>query len=130
MENDEMGRWARVAYAGKFGNIGFYRGKVCRWEIAWIKKVDKKFYLLYYYPSNGKRVFDTVQDAKKEVSKTFKWFLKMCAGATVASSAAGQNGSDGVMKWCDSCGKITKWIDGDCENYKTRGGSAKEALPR
>jgi hypothetical protein len=51
-------------------------------------------------------------------------------GAAVGNSAAGQSGSDGVMKWCDSCGKITKWIDGDCENYKTRGGSAKGALPR
>lgn len=51
-------------------------------------------------------------------------------GAAVASSAAGQNGSDGIMKWCDSCGKITKWIDGDCENYKMRGGSAKGVLPR
>jgi len=51
-------------------------------------------------------------------------------GAAVGNSAAGQSGSVGVMKWCDSCGKITKWIDGDCENYKTRGGSAKGALPR
>lgn len=49
---------------------------------------------------------------------------------TVGNSADGQSGRDGVMKWCDSCGKITKWIDGDCENYKTRGGSAKGALPR
>lgn len=23
-----------------------------------------------------------------------------------------------VDKWCDSCGKTTKWIDGKCENYK------------
>lgn len=52
------------------------------------------------------------------------------SGAAVGNSAAGQSGSEGVMKWCDSCGKITKWIDGDCENYKTRGGSDKGALPR
>lgn len=52
------------------------------------------------------------------------------AGAAVGNSAAVQSGSDGIMKWCDSCGKITKWIDGDCENYKKRGGSDKGALPR
>lgn len=52
------------------------------------------------------------------------------SGAAVGNSADGQSGSDGVMKWCDSCRKITKWIDGDCENYKTRGGSDKGALPR
>ena len=42
MEDDDMGRWARVAYAGKFDNMGFWRGKVCRWEIAWVKKLDIK----------------------------------------------------------------------------------------
>jgi hypothetical protein len=29
MENDDMGRWARVAYAGKFDNMGFKNGKIC-----------------------------------------------------------------------------------------------------
>lgn len=52
-------------------------------------------------------------------------------GAAVGNSAAGQSVSDGVMKWCDSCGKITKWIDGECEVWiAKRGGSAKGALPR
>jgi hypothetical protein len=25
-----------------------------------------------------------------------------------------------VNKWCDSCGKVTKWLDGDCVNYKLK----------
>lgn len=82
MENDKQHRWARVAYAGRFDNIGFYRGKVCRWEIAWIKKLQdtKKFTVIYLYPSNGKSVFDSVKEAKKEVEQTFRWFMKMCGG--------------------------------------------------
>lgn len=82
MESDSMGRWARVAYAGKFDNIGCYRGKVCRWEIAWIKKIDYKgnsrFTIDYLYPSNGKSLFVNLDDAKKEVEKSFRWFIKMC----------------------------------------------------
>lgn len=84
MEDDKMGRWARVAYAGKFDNNGFYRGKVCRWEIAWIKKLEikgeLKFTISYLYPSNGKHLSDNLEDAKKEVEQTFRWFMKMCVG--------------------------------------------------
>ncbi|MCA6372249.1 MAG: hypothetical protein IM631_12790 [Cytophagales bacterium] len=83
MEDDEVGRWARVAFAGKSENFGFFRGKVCRWEIAWIKKLKTKkqnrFQVIYNYPSNGKLVFDDVESAKAEVKKTFSWFVKMCA---------------------------------------------------
>jgi flagellar biosynthesis/type III secretory pathway chaperone len=21
-------------------------------------------------------------------------------------------------KWCDSCGKVTQWVNGECENYR------------
>lgn len=84
MEDDDMGRWARVAYAGKFDNMGFYRGKVCHWEIAWVKKLDikgeLKFTINYLYPSNGKHLFDNLEDAQKEVEQTFRWFMKMCGG--------------------------------------------------
>lgn len=84
MADDNMGRWARVAYAGKFNNIGFYRGKVCRWEIAWISKIkldnEVKYLVQYKYPSNGKAVHTYLKDAQKEVEKTFQWFVKMCAG--------------------------------------------------
>jgi hypothetical protein len=77
-----MGRWARVAYSGKFNNIGFYKNKVCRWEIAWIKKLQTKqgmkFIISYYFPSNGKYVFDNLKDAQKEVEHCFVWFMKMC----------------------------------------------------
>lgn len=83
MENDEAGRWARVAYAGKFYNIGFFRGKVCRWEIAWVKKLQTKqglkFVVSYLFPSNGSTTFDDLKSAQKEVEKTFRWFMSMCA---------------------------------------------------
>lgn len=84
MEDDDTGRWARVAYAGKLDNInlGFFRGKVCRWEIAWIKKLhfNNKLYftISYKYPNNGKSMFDDLPKAKKEVEKTFRWFINMC----------------------------------------------------
>ena len=84
MKNDKQGRWARVAYAGKFNNIGFWRGKICCWEIAWVKRVDingdLKFIINYSYPSNGKHIFDNLEDAQKEVEQTFRWFIKMCVG--------------------------------------------------
>jgi len=85
MENDKQGRWARVAFAGAFNNWGFVRGKVCRWEIAWIKKfqfenepLKLKFRIEYNFPSNGEKVCDTLPEAKKEVIKSFNWFIKMC----------------------------------------------------
>src|SRR5690554_3438747 len=76
MDDDDMGRWARVAFAGKFNNMGFWRGKVCRWEIAWVKKLESskgelKFVVSYLYPSKGKHLFDNLEDAKKEVEQTF-----------------------------------------------------------
>ena len=84
IEDDDMGRWARVAYAGKFDNMGFWRGKVCRWEIAWVKKMDikgeLKFTISYLYPSNGKHLFNDLEAAQKEVEQTFRWFMKMCGG--------------------------------------------------
>jgi len=87
MEDDKVGRWARVAYAGKFENAGFYRGKVCRWEIAWVKKLETKdglkFIANYLYPSNGQYVFNNLEDAKKEVEKSFRWFIKMCSGKAI-----------------------------------------------
>ena len=82
MEDDKQGRWARVAYAGKFDNIGFYKDKVCRWEIAWVKKIDikgeLKFTVSYLYPSNSKHIFDNLEDAQKEVEDSFSWFMNMC----------------------------------------------------
>ena len=82
MEDDKQGRWARVAYAGKFDNIGFYKDKVCRWEIAWVKKIDikgeLKFTVSYLYPSNSKHIFDNLEDAQKEVEQSFSWFMNMC----------------------------------------------------
>jgi hypothetical protein len=71
MEDDAIGRWARVAYAGDFSRT-FYRGKNCYFEIAWIKKVkintSIKFLVKYNYPSSGKITFEDVDSAKKEVN--------------------------------------------------------------
>jgi hypothetical protein len=82
MEDDDMGRWARVAYAGTFDNMGFTDSKVSRWEIAWIKKniinEKVKFIITYYYPSNDKYLFDNLEDAQKEVEESFRWFINMC----------------------------------------------------
>lgn len=86
MNDDDMGRWARVAYAGKLEGVSFCRGKVCRWEIAWIKKcpVPKtkkiKFVVNPQYPYTGKYSFDTLEDAQNEVEVTFRWFIKKCVG--------------------------------------------------
>ena len=48
-------------------------------EIAWISKLNDKFTMNYKYPSNGKFVADSLDEAKKEVETTFKWFLN-CVG--------------------------------------------------
>jgi len=83
MEDDWRGRWARIAYAGRLTNgcVPFYYGKVCYWEIAWIKKVKfkgiVKFTVNPIFPYTGGLVFDTLDEAKKEVEKHFRWFIKM-----------------------------------------------------
>jgi hypothetical protein len=82
MEDDDMGRWARVAYAGKFDNMGFKNGKICRYEIVWISKIDlgdKKFIVTYRYPNSSKTTFKTLEEAKDEVENSFKWFIKICS---------------------------------------------------
>ncbi|MCA6367609.1 MAG: hypothetical protein IM618_11240 [Cytophagales bacterium] len=88
MEDDAMGRWARVAYAGDFSRP-FYRGKNCYFEIAWIKKIkiknSTKFLVKYNYPSSGKITFNDVKTAKTEVNRTFDWFVKMCVGNEIIS---------------------------------------------
>jgi predicted nucleotidyltransferase len=88
MEDDFQGRWARIAYAGIFDNFGFVDGKVSRWDIAWITKVYKfdKFQIRYKFPSNEQKVFDDLEDAKKEVEKNFDWFIKSCVDSNVLNS--------------------------------------------
>lgn len=78
MEDDNMGRWARVAYAGRFTSMGFFRGKVCQWEIAWVKKIKdhNKFSIHPQYPFKGEYCHDTLEGAMKEVEQTFKHFIR------------------------------------------------------
>lgn len=80
MEDDKMGRWARIAYAGRFDNMGVFRGKVCQWEIAWVKKVKHEgkvvFTVDYLFPSQFESVFFSLQEAKLNVDKAFKHFIR------------------------------------------------------
>jgi hypothetical protein len=81
MQPDKLGRWARVGYAGHFKGFGFFRCKVALWEIAWISKLkfkgEEKFLIQYKFPSNGLSTFDDLPRAKREVQKSFNWFIKM-----------------------------------------------------
>jgi|SRR5665647_321206 len=78
MEDDKQGRWARVAYAGRFNGFGFYRKKVSCWDIAWVKKCQDKFTVHTHFPIVTTGVFDTVEQAKAAVEKDFRWFIEMC----------------------------------------------------
>lgn len=85
MEDDKQGRWAIVGYSGDFGDeqfFGFKGGRVCQWEIAWIKKFvyndEIKFTVSYLFPSNGSLVFDTIEEAQDVVEDSFDWFIKNC----------------------------------------------------
>ena len=76
---DKNGRWARVAYAGKFEDSKMLDTKtIDRWEIAWVKKVPQtsQVFAQYLFPSHGKNMFDTLEEAKKEVEKQFNYFIK------------------------------------------------------
>ena len=82
IEDDDMGRWARVAYAGKLDCFGFYRNRVSYFEIAWISKLRYKnkikFLITYRFPqADNQYTFDNLNDAKKQVAKSFNWFIKM-----------------------------------------------------
>lgn len=83
MEDDDCGRWARVAYAGIFDEFGFVDGKASRWEIAWILKVPNvnKFQIKYNFPSVQHVVYDDLEDVKKKVEENFNWFIKSCVGS-------------------------------------------------
>lgn len=79
-EPDEMGRWAIVAYAGRFNGtakIGFYKRKICRWEIAWIKKLSKNKYCIHFkFPNNTETVFNTIPECKTAIKQAFTHFVK------------------------------------------------------
>lgn len=80
MEDDNKGRWARVAYAGDHKKA-LIDGKICYWEIAWITKLIDKgklyFAVHYMFPATiQNHLFDTLEHAKMEVEDSFKWFLK------------------------------------------------------
>lgn len=85
MENDEKGRWARVAIAGKTDSP-FHERKIAMFNIAWIKKLyikgELNFVIDYLFPSQEKFLFKRLEDAKKEVEITFEWFISMCTTNT------------------------------------------------
>lgn len=84
MEDDEQGRWARIAYSGNFkkGKMGFVNNRVAQWQIAWIDKIiikDKLYFKVKYeFPSNRDYVFEDLEQAYKAVEESFIWFITMC----------------------------------------------------
>ncbi len=86
MEDDEMGRWARVAYAGKTdGAFPLIDGMICQWEIAWVKKMKdptkEKFYKFVIspnFPFQGDYVYDTLEEAQTNLDKYFRHFIRCC----------------------------------------------------
>jgi len=85
INDDKFGRWGMVAYSGS--DKVFSKGKVCRWEIAWIKKMKNeegefmnRFTISPEFPYRGKYSFETLEEAQKEVEIYFKWFIKNCVG--------------------------------------------------
>ncbi len=86
MEDDNMGRWARVAYGGKTkGAFPLIDGMICQWEIAWVKKLKDptkenfyKFVISPNFPYQGTYVFDTLEEAQSDTDKHFRHFIKCC----------------------------------------------------
>jgi hypothetical protein len=87
MDDDDIGRWARVAYAGfTKDNFPFKDGMVTVWEIAWIKKLKDpttkeplgRFIISPDFPFKGTHIFVTLEDAQAEVEKHFRHFIKCC----------------------------------------------------
>lgn len=79
---DKFGRWARIAYAGRLNGTGIYRGKVCRWQIAWIKQTEEgeRFTINFLFPiSINTRYYDSEQEARDVVEKEFAYFIKNCS---------------------------------------------------
>lgn len=73
MEEDKLGRWARIAYIGE-GSEAI--------DIAWIRKVtfsEYKFSFIvdFKFPRKGEILFNTFQEAKKQVEKDLKQFIKL-----------------------------------------------------
>jgi hypothetical protein len=82
MEPDRHGRWARVAYCGNPVNT-LRKRKVAHFQIAWVKRLSineewtGKFNVAYAFPTQEKVVFDTLDEAKAAVEKSFGYFIEM-----------------------------------------------------
>ena len=80
MEPDRHGRWARVALCGNPART-FTEGKIAHFQIAWVKKLivkeadTGKFHVSYYFPTQEKTIFDTLEKAKKAVERGFGEFI-------------------------------------------------------
>ena len=84
MDNDDMGRWARIATIGS-NNI-WENHKLANFELAWIKKLSfthidghnvSGFTVTTYFPSPAiKPMYDTLEQAMNDVEEQFKWFMK------------------------------------------------------
>lgn len=81
MEDDDMGRWARIANCGILNDgMPFIDGKVSIHQIAWINRLNysnKIHYMVsFYFPHKGKSSFKTLDEAKNEVENSFKFFIQ------------------------------------------------------
>lgn len=80
MEDDEQGRWARVAHVGN-NNI-WEKGRIANFEIAWIRKVNENsfgltgFVVKTEFPFKGNLVHETLEEAMTAVEDSFEWFIK------------------------------------------------------
>ena len=78
MEPDKHGRWARKAMLGDFENV-IVDGKSAIFEIAWIKIIETKFVISLLFPDHHNNyVFDTLEEAMKEVENKFNFFMSCC----------------------------------------------------
>lgn len=78
---------------------------------------------------SGKRPFEcpNCHATLQEVEMTNREILD--ALAACASGAVDTVVERGIDKWCDSCGKVTRWVNGECINYTERKRKSSEGQP-
>jgi len=88
LEDDKHGRWCIRVDCGNSEKMFGKDGNCLLFEIASISKLkdsienvwySKKFVINYNYPyNNGKYIFDSVEECKEEIEKSFKIFINSC----------------------------------------------------
>jgi hypothetical protein len=73
-ESDRFGRWGRTGIAGRKSILK--KGKVAVFDVAYIGKVEDKFYVRDAYHVSGTTICNTVDEAKKLAEDNFNWYIK------------------------------------------------------